>query len=158
MTDKNCITVSKGVQCSSLFDGVSLREAAGLVPLAEPKQEANTSWMRIPRVMLKIWRWRPGWLRLWSLWRGGRRKQWRRSGLWKRDPSTHCYSSRGRAAVPGCWVLASQASWEMWDLWQSMHVIIELYKGNYGRDKITMHLWTCLWVGEPTVFEWDAMV
>lgn len=41
MTDKNCITVSKGVQCSSLFDGVSLREAARLVPLAEPKQEAN---------------------------------------------------------------------------------------------------------------------
>lgn len=41
MTDKNCVTVSKGVQCSSLFDGVSLREAAGLVQLAEPKQEAN---------------------------------------------------------------------------------------------------------------------
>lgn len=41
MTDKNCITVSKGVQCSSLFDGVLLRETAGLVPLAEPKQEAN---------------------------------------------------------------------------------------------------------------------
>lgn len=33
--------MSKGVQCSSLSDGVSLREAAGLVPLAEPKQEAN---------------------------------------------------------------------------------------------------------------------
>lgn len=34
----------------------------------------------------------------------------------------------------------------MWDLWQSMHVIIELYKRNYGRDKITMHLWTfCEW-------------
>lgn len=41
MTDKNCITASKSVQCSSLSDGVSLREAAGLVPLAEPKQEAN---------------------------------------------------------------------------------------------------------------------
>lgn len=41
MTDKNCITMWNVVHWSSLFDGVSLSEAAVSVPVAEPKQEAS---------------------------------------------------------------------------------------------------------------------
>lgn len=137
MTNKNCITVSKSVQCSSLTDGVSLREAAGLVPWAEPKQEANQY--------------------IFDEDTNSKDEEDEDHADSDNDPFTHCCSSRGRAAFSGWWVLSCQTSWKMWGLWQSIPIIIKLNKRNYGSGKIAMQLWSCLWVRKPTVFEWDSM-
>lgn len=84
MTDKTCITVSKSVQCSSLSDGVSLREAARLVPWAEPKQEANQYILDEDT--------------------NSKDEEDEDHADSDNDPFTHCCSSRGRAAFSGCWV------------------------------------------------------
>lgn len=95
----------------------------------------NTSWMRIPIVRMK------------------KMKTMLTQTMIPLRTAVHLEKGQHFLVAESC--LAKLL--EKCGVWQSIPIIIKLNKRNYGSGKIAMHFWPCLWVGKPTVFEWDPM-